>query len=273
MFIRICTHDFAYDAFDPPDNYVGSLQPAAAETLAVDGSGRVRMTVATGVGGSRRIHSTVLLGGSTPMPGSSREAFVSAVIDLFGTIVPALSVVRMNVVADGDGVRIEGELTGYDGEPLLLRRFRHGATVGVEITHHVTQVGGSWLFSARDVAAGAVTYRVYLVSESGTEERLLWSQSVDPGAPARPLAFPAIYPNPARSGVRLTVESDRSRDVLVAVYDVAGRRVHTEVHRVGTGSNTLLLADEAVGRFPAGMYFVRVHSGTLHFQRKLVILR
>jgi hypothetical protein len=197
---------------------------------------------------------------------------VSDLLRLFDTTVPALSVVRMNVVTRDGSVYLEGELGGYEGQPLELRRHTAGDAAGVPVPHTVERVGDAWYFSASDpVPAGPATYRLLLVS--GEQARILWSRSLDANIGLRPLALTSVYPNPAAATVRLVVESDRAREAELALFDVAGRRVHAQHASIRPGTNTLVLARETVGRLPAGLYFLRVDSGTRRVQRKLVILR
>ncbi|MCH8041545.1 MAG: response regulator, partial [Nitrospinae bacterium] len=202
-------HVFDYDGSELPDNHVGSLMPVSADTLATDSTGEIRMVIATGPMDSRRIHSTVLLGGSVGVSGSTREQFVSAVINLFGTVVPALSVVQMNVAVSGDAVVLEGELTGYSGEPLALRRYDTDGRLRETLDHEVVKRGGSWRFSARDEGvAGRVTYRLFLTSDTGTDQRVLWTQSIDLRSGIRSLAArPENAAKAARQAVKLDPDS------------------------------------------------------------------
>ena len=75
---------FAYDPGEP-DHRVGSLLPVASEVLARDEQGRACATIRR-VGESTRVVSTVLLGGSTGLAGSTREAFVADVLALFDAV-------------------------------------------------------------------------------------------------------------------------------------------------------------------------------------------
>jgi hypothetical protein len=82
------SHQFGYDRGEP-DYRVGSLQPFAATPLIIDDRNLVRATVRV-EGESVRIVSTVLLGASTGISGSTREAFLADVLALFdeGPVTP-----------------------------------------------------------------------------------------------------------------------------------------------------------------------------------------
>jgi hypothetical protein len=262
-------HAFDYDYQDPSDDDVGVLTPVAAETLAVDGSGLVRMTFYDAGGGSTRIHSTVVLGASTGSGASSRDGFVQALMDLWGPVTPALSLVRMAVRVDGTRVLLSGELSGYDGQPLALRRIGGGSTVEVPLS--LDDLAVPRFRAQDDPGPGTFTYRLALLDGAGAETAVLWRGDVTTGAGVRPLALSALGPNPVRDVVRLTVESDRSRDLVVSVFDVAGRRVWTGREQVGSGTSTLTI--DGTASLPSGVYFVRVRDGHLGVGRKLLILR
>lgn len=261
-------HGFVYDFQGASDADVGMLVPVAAETLAVDGSGAVRMTFFD-AGGSARVYSTVVLGASTGSGASSREGFVQALMDLWGPVTPALAVARMTVRVDGTQVLLEGELSGYDGQPLALRRGGAAGAVDVPFTLH--DLGVPLLRAHDDPGAGAFTYRLSVVDDAGAEALLLWQQEVVTGAGTRPLALRALGPNPVRNRIRLTLESDRSRGLELSMFDVAGRRVWSGHERVRAGTSTLTL--DGPSSLPSGIYFVRVRDGNLSVGRKVLILR
>lgn len=72
---------FVYDP-GAPDYRVGSLRAVACDVLARDDQGRACASVRR-VGESTRIVSTILLGGSTGLAGTTREAFVDDVLARF----------------------------------------------------------------------------------------------------------------------------------------------------------------------------------------------
>jgi hypothetical protein len=260
--------EFSYDFEDDPDASVGRLTPSAGDTLAVDPSGAVRMTILDDPSGSTRIMSTVLLGGSTGVTGT-REGFIAAVVELFDSIVDALAVSRMRIVGDGTVVRIEGEVEGYAGETLRLSRSAGGALVEVPLS--VVTRGSRTTLGAEDrPPAGGVVYRLEVV-ESGGGARLLWQEAYAVRPSALALSFVTVYPNPSSGEVTLVLESDRERAVTVGVYNVAGQRVLDARTRVAAGISSVALPGAA--RLGSGVYFVRVGAAGGLAQRKLHILR
>lgn len=264
---------FTYDYQDDPDDNVGVLEPAAAETLAVDQSGTVRMSVRS-TGASTRVMSTVLLGGSSGA-GNTRDDFVGAVIDLFDSIVSTLAVQAMRVYRDGDRVHIEGEIAGYGGEELRMQRVLERGSLAVEVPVAVTTRGDLTLIHAVDDPPNeVVVYRLVALGERTGEEWLLWQQRHDAAAVGqRPLAFVGIHPNPSRGSVALVVESDRASLAAVRVYNVAGQLVYAREASIFRGVNTIAVADEALASLASGVYFVRVAALGRSVERKLHILR
>jgi hypothetical protein len=73
-------YTFMYDTGDPSMG-AGILQPQTSDALAFDESDRVRAT-SHRVGESVRVVNTLLLGGSTGHPGSTRAGFITDVLTL-----------------------------------------------------------------------------------------------------------------------------------------------------------------------------------------------
>jgi len=263
-------HTFNYDAFDTPDDSVGVLTPVLADTLALDQGGTVRMSYYQAPSGSRRIHSTIVLGGATGSGGSTRDGFVSSLLDLWNTIVPALSVVQMHTHVDGTRVTLEGEVSGFDGEPLAFVRVQ-GDAVTLLPTLVESRRGSAMVSANDDPGGGEVGYRLYVLEE-GAPSRLLWQGSVTADAGLRPLALASLFPNPTRGAASVSLESDRNREVEIAIYDVAGRRLWSRRQAVRTGLSTIALGVRGA-TLPAGVYFVRIQDGAVRVQRKLMILR
>ena len=82
--------------------------------------------------------------------------------------------------------------------------------------------------------------------------------SVDPG-PRASIALAGFVPNPSRDGCpRIAFTLARSGDVSLDVFDVLGRRVHTErIAGASAGRHTLTLARP----LPAGLYEMRLREG------------
>ena len=260
------THQFSYDT-GSPNSFVGELTPAGnAGFLIRDDGGKVRASAVRATGGSStRIMSTVLLGGSTGISGSTREAFLGDVLTLMNTNVAALAVARATVTVRVRDVIIEGVLEHYDERPLALQRVdtegRHD--VALAITH----AGDEWRFSARDqLQTPGASYQ--LIDTGNT--RVIWEERVSERTPDYTLRLTGIYPNPARGPVRIGVDSPGDGRATVGVYDVAGRLVSRETALLRRGSNVLF-----IGSLPAtsGVYFVHIDAPGGRVQGRLLVLR
>lgn len=266
---------YAYDAGGDPDNFVGELVPTLAETLAVDQSGRVRATVMKGANDSYRIHSTVLLGGSTPLnPESSRGRFLFRIFELLESSVPALAVTFLDVRVDNDRILFDGRIEGYNGEPLSLLRL--GAVerdAGVPVPLVIGTEGASVSIHAVDSPppGNAYTYRLY--AGSGAYERILWQGEA--GVIGVPLSIQAISPNPSSGAFRMFVTAPRPEPALLRIYDVGGRLVFREARRLHAGDNEIAFdgRDLHGRRLSSGVYFVRLDGSGRSFHKKLVIVR
>ncbi|HEX6789955.1 MAG TPA: T9SS type A sorting domain-containing protein [Candidatus Krumholzibacteria bacterium] len=260
------THQFSYDP-GPPSAYVGELTPLGNSAYLVrDSGGKVRAVARRAVGGSStRIMATMLLGGSTGVSGSTREGFLSDVLTLFDTNVAALAVSRATVTVNGRDVAIDGVLEHFDGRALSLVRDdtegRH------DIALEVASTGGEWRFSARDrLETESATYQLIDVDNN----RVLWDERVSERTPEYALRLTGIYPNPARDGVRLGVDSPSDGRAEIGVYDVAGRRVASEPAMLHRGSNVLFIRS-----LPgvSGVYFVHIDAPAGSVRGRLLVLR
>jgi hypothetical protein len=93
--------------------------------------------------------------------------------------------------------------------------------------------------------------------------------------PAR-LALGRPHPNPAKSGTSLAYEIPREASTSLAIYNSAGRRVRTLVGGVmarGTGSVWWDGHDDEGREVPSGVYLVRLDSGDLALNRRVVVVR
>jgi hypothetical protein len=254
-------HAFSYDPGDP-DSLVGELLPGAAVALCEDGTGTVRATART-VLSSTRVVSTVLLGGSTGTGGSTRAGYLNDIMTLFGVNLATLSVARASLSVSGRDVVIQGVLEHYDHETLSLSRV-DASVAPVEL--RLERVGGEWRFSARDRMPGDTAwYR--LVDDS--HARVLWEERASAGSPAYALRLARVFPNPARDGVRLVVESDADARAAIEIFDVAGRRVARDEAVLTRGSNLIFMRTP----FGSGHYFVRVDTGLRRADGRFSVIR
>lgn len=261
---------FDYAFATGSDDHVGLIVPTTADTLALDQAGNVRMSVNHGPSGSERVYATVLLGGSRGGDGmSSRMAFLSGILDVFDSIVPALSVVRANIALRNDHVVVEGTLFGYNGEALRLERWQDRNSREIDLS--LAQVGSEWRFRGEDTPpSGKALYRLTVAASN----RLVWQQGFSADLPARPLALVNAYPMPSRGDVTLVVDTDRAAVATVRVYDPAGRLAYEAPARLTSGTSSISLSG-ADGFRPrvSGIYFVRIDANGQHAVRKLLILR
>jgi Secretion system C-terminal sorting domain len=255
-------HDFDYDPGNP-DSLVGVLVPGSATALVEDGTGTARATVKV-TGPSALVMSTVLLGGSTGVGGSTRDAYVGDIIALFDVDLTPLFVASANVTVDGDRAVIEGVLGNYDDEALALSRV--DATGVAPVTLSLETVAGEWRFSARDRMP--VAEAVYRLTDQ-THARVLWEETVRASTPSLALRLDRIYPNPARDAAQLVVESATAVRASVVVYDVAGRRVAEDSAWLTRGANVVVV------RTPlrSGLYFVRVEAGANRVSGRFSVIR
>jgi hypothetical protein len=266
---------FAYDAGSPADNYVGELVPSIADTLAVDHSGRVRATVYKGPNDSYRIHSTVLLGASTPLnPGSSRDRYLYRILELLDSSVPALAVTAMDIRVENGHVFLEGIIEGYEGEPLYLQRLRTSAGhTGVPVNLSVWLDGEKVRLQAMDSPPAGETYTYRLSTGKDICERVLWQGEVK--VDGAPLSLRAVYPNPSGGAFRMFIASPQAEAVLLRVYDAAGRLVFSDRTLLRAGDNEIAFdgMDLSGRRLSSGVYFLRLDALGQSIHRKLVIVR
>lgn len=83
-------------------------------------------------------------------------------------------------------------------------------------------------------------------------------------------------PNPARSAVRLTLTAPAAGEVMLDVFDLAGRLVHrSRADGAAAGVLTLTwdLTNEDGRRVAPGLYKLRVRAGGMTAERSLMVLR
>ncbi len=97
------------------------------------------------------------------------------------------------------------------------------------------------------------------------------------GTPSiRALTVLQNYPNPFAGSTDLSIGLPGSGDVSIEVYDVAGRRVRSElIPRMSAGWQRVSLNDRGDNGKPlaSGVYFYRVHAGGATVTKKMVIAR
>jgi hypothetical protein len=96
------------------------------------------------------------------------------------------------------------------------------------------------------------------------------------GAPARAARLTGIHPNPFNPRVTVSFRAERPGRLVVAVFDVAGRRVATLADRdFPAGPQTLVWEGrDAAGRaVPSGTYLVRLDGADAREVRKVQLVR
>jgi flagellar hook assembly protein FlgD len=84
------------------------------------------------------------------------------------------------------------------------------------------------------------------------------------------------YPNPFSARTTFDLDLSVDANVVVDVYDVAGRRVrHVELGRLSVGSRAMSFdgAGDDGRRLPSGVYFYRVSANGSTVTQKMVIAR
>jgi photosystem II stability/assembly factor-like uncharacterized protein len=133
------------------------------------------------------------------------------------------------------------------------------------------------LGSVADLTLHAATRRLFAFTHGRSAWSLdLTSLPVGTPAPTAPgaLALSAAWPNPARSGARMTLDLPHEADVEVTIYDVVGRRVTTLAHgRLEAGRHVIAWdgRDARGARATAGVYFARAESEGAARTRRVVL--
>jgi expansin (peptidoglycan-binding protein) len=98
--------------------------------------------------------------------------------------------------------------------------------------------------------------------------------SAPPDALPRTLALRVPWPNPVRGATRLVFDVPRASDVVLRLYDAAGRRVCTLLQApLAAGSHAVAWRglDDAGRPLASGVYFCRLTAGADVEQRRIVL--
>ena len=113
------------------------------------------------------------------------------------------------------------------------------------------------------------------VTSDNAQVDILRTLSVAPGATGAGVQL-GITPNPARGTLSLAIASGVAGEQSVDVLDLAGRRVR-QLERAWVAAGTRTLRWDGTGtdgaRLPAGVYLVRVRTGGIVAQSRVVLLR
>ena len=91
--------------------------------------------------------------------------------------------------------------------------------------------------------------------------------------PALSLAVTSISPNPFRTSTRIAFDVPPDAPVAMDVFDVAGRRVQTVLHRgMPAGSHEITWSAGEGTPLASGIYFVRLSQGKSTAVRKVTVV-
>jgi hypothetical protein len=118
-------------------------------------------------------------------------------------------------------------------------------------------------------AADSLSYRLRQVDHDGTAT-LSDAVTVPVGVPQR-LALHGTFPNPVRQTATLRYELPTAADVRIVVYNLLGQRVATLVEGPQPAGRVETRID--AGRWPSGVYFVRLVADRQMRTQRLTVVR
>jgi hypothetical protein len=80
----------------------------------------------------------------------------------------------------------------------------------------------------------------------------------------------AIYPNPTSNTLHMMISTTKSQPIEVILYDVAGKRLASNVYQVEKGAQTLDLSS-LVQTLAVGTYYLQIHTENEQFIHHLVV--
>ena len=123
----------------------------------------------------------------------------------------------------------------------------------------------TYTYTDSEVNSGKFYYRLKMVSNSETAYTRIINIEMSANK-----AF-SILPNPAFNFVRLSVSTEKNEQATLLVYNIAGELVYNHNYDLVPGFNTISLQE--INRWRAGVYMVRLSSGTINQWQKLIIGR
>jgi hypothetical protein len=199
------------------------------------------------------------------------------------------------LVAPDRGLRVVLTQTGTDGDGKASRTNDldlevvgpDGAVPGHVLPGEARSEAGALPFervelSPEAVSPGAWTVRVsgawvpmgregYRLAIEGNVQEIL-----QPGAAPAHAELAQNDPNPVRESTTIRFTLSRPGDILLGVYDIAGRPVRTlESGSRAAGSHAVVWngRDATGDRVPPGIYFYRLEGADFDVTRKLVVIR
>jgi hypothetical protein len=136
------------------------------------------------------------------------------------------------------------------------------------------QSGGSLAFlDSLPPASGTLVYRA-VIERGGSLHVLGTASMMLARTPPPAFAVAPLRPNPAADEVVIEFASPVNADVTAELFDLAGRRVGSTLHRsVGAGIGPVALAMPLTRGLVPGVYLVRVSDGTHRVTMRLAVVR
>jgi hypothetical protein len=99
-----------------------------------------------------------------------------------------------------------------------------------------------------------VYYRLYIV---GTDNKAHYSHTVKLNVHTANTGI-RLYPNPASNFVQVYVQSERSKNVTVSIYDMSGKKMYASDRPLTKGLNVITINE--IARWQKGVYLVSVQA-------------
>jgi len=158
----------------------------------------------------------------------------------------------------------------FDGEEPAGVRVLRGAVEPVAISGLMP--GDSSKYLDRGVEpGGSYIYWLEVVDAEGTVSRFGPTEAVTIPEEAFTFLLDAAYPSPARGAVNFAYSLPADGRVVLAIYDLSGRRIATPVDSVQTaGRHEVSWNCEEI---PSGVYLYRLETGAGTLTKRLVVSR
>jgi len=121
-----------------------------------------------------------------------------------------------------------------------------------------------------DRGARAASNARYMI-EMMVDGRSIWSGVVEIGRIPTEIALAAPYPNPFNARVNIAFGLPSTTEIRIGIYDARGAEVATLTDGVQPAGAHSLVWD--AGNQPAGIYFVRLESGSFNTSQKILLLK
>jgi len=174
-------------------------------------------------------------------------------------------VVELTAVPDEDGVLVTW---AAEGDVLGVELYR-GDGLG-EVKLHENGLEPRGRFLDRPASPGSYRYRLETVSSDGSRQSYLTSR-VDWRESAAPLALSAPWPCPATGAFSVAFSLPRTSDVVLSLYDLAGRRVAVVAEGEYAAGRHEVVFDAA--GLPSGVYLLKLDADCGARTSRIVIAR